>query len=63
MQHTHDVDIWVDMMIYDDDDEDEDEDGDEDKDEDELFQMRGKWWELVATRPNGFSCNGMWGMI
>ena len=51
------------MMIYDDDDEDEDEDGDEDKDEDELFQMRGKWWELVATRPNGFSCNGMWGMI
>ena len=43
--HTNDV-----VVVDDDDDGDGDRDGDDDNDDNdpvELFQKRGKWWELT----------------
>ena len=42
--HTNDVDV-------DDDDDDNDDDDDHDHDPVELFQKRGKWWELIVCLP------------
>ena len=42
------------MMYGHDDDDNDDDDGDDDDNDDdplELFQVRGKWWELIVTLP------------
>ena len=51
--HTSD-DVVVALVVVDDDDDDAndgDGDGDDDDDDDpvELFQKRGKWWNLIVT--------------
>ena len=44
--HTNDVDV-----DDDDDDDNDDDDHDHDHDSFELFQKRGKWWELIVCLP------------
>ena len=53
--HTNDFFV---VVVDDDDDGDGDDDDDDDNDPVELFQKRGKWWELIVKLQYIFSNAG-----